>query len=300
MFYHIPVLLEECIKGLNIKKGGTYVDVTFGGGGHTRAILKKLKEGRVVGIDQDEEAEEEAKKIKDRIFSFTGGNFRFLKQYLKTMGIERVEGIIADLGVSSHQFDIRERGFSTRAEGLLDMRMDRNSDQTAFKVVNTYNEKELTRIFKEYGEIRNARSLALAVISSRINKTIGTTADLQEIARNYAPLKGENKYFARVFQAIRIEVNDEMGALKEFLLQTPDLLNKYGRLVIISYHSLEDRMVKNLMVRGKISGEIEKDFFGNQFKPFKPINKKPVVPSADEISSNNRARSAKLRIAEKT
>ena len=299
MAYHIPILLDACIRGINIKAGGTYVDATFGGGGHTREILKKLVNGKVIGIDQDEDAEKEAYGIENKAFTFIPGNFRFIKKFLKVMNISMVDGILADLGVSSHQIDAGERGFSIREDGKLDMRMDRKMSLTAGKVVNTYNEKELARILYQYGEISNARSLASAIVSARINKPIRTTGEFTQVVRKLAPPKTENKYLARVFQAIRIEVNDELKALEEFLNQCPGLLNKGGRLAVISYHSLEDRMVKNLINYGNIEGIAEKDLYGNSSAPLAPVNKKPVVPPEEELKVNSRARSAKLRIAER-
>ncbi len=299
MAYHIPILLEACINGLNIKIGGTYVDATFGGGGHTKALLKKVGSGKVIGIDQDEDVENEAEIIKSEAFTFIPGNFRHLKRYLKMMQIKGVEGILADLGVSSHQLDEGLRGFSTRLEGPLDMRMNRKGKLTADSVLNTYNEKDLARVFHQYGEIKNAKSLASAIVSARINKPLKTTADLLSVIKKFAPSKAEFKYYARVYQAIRIEVNDELGALMDFLNQCPALLNKNGRLAVISYHSLEDRMVKNLINYGNIEGKAQKDIYGNLNRPLQPINKKPIIPSPDEIQRNPRARSAKLRIAER-
>ncbi len=299
MTYHIPILIDACIEGLNIREGGTYVDLTFGGGGHTKAILGKLKKGCVLAIDQDEDAGIEAENIDNESFTFIPGNFRFLKMYLKMMNISSVEGIIADLGISSHQIDVSERGFSTRGNGALDMRMDRTTGLTAEKVVNTYNEKDLARVFYQYGEIKNAKSLASAIVSSRINKPLKTNADLLAVAGKFAPPRKEFKYFARVYQSLRIEVNDEMGALAELLSQFPDIVAGGGRIAVISYHSLEDRMVKNLIQFGNIEGKLEKDIYGNSSKPFIPVNKKPIVPAPDEILKNSRARSAKLRIAER-
>ena len=299
MGYHIPILLDACITGLRIRNGGIYVDATFGGGGHSKAILKNITGGKLVGIDQDEDAEKEAENIENEAFTFIPGNFRYIKRYLKMTEITKVEGILADLGVSSHQLDEGERGFSTRLVGHLDMRMDRKSGLTAGKIVNTYNEKELAKIFYRYGEISNAKSLASAIVAARINKPLQTTGDLLEVIKRKAPPHKEFKYFAQVYQAIRIEVNDELGALADFLIQCPDLLRKKGRLAIISYHSLEDRMVKNLINCGNIEGKIEKDLYGNIIKPFRALTRKPVVPSEVEISRNSRARSAKLRIAER-
>lgn len=298
--YHVPVMLEECIGGLEIKEGGVYVDVTFGGGGHSREILKHLgAEGRLFGFDQDADAKLNAEQIEQRSFTFIEANFRYLKRYLKLHGIRQVDGILADLGISSHQIDEPERGFSTRSEAYLDMRMDQNAALTAKKVVNEYDEAALHKILGIYGEVKNARTLAAAIVSERFSKPFETTADLIELLKSMAPRGKEFKYYAQVFQAIRMEVNDEMGALEDFLTQAVEVLKPGGRLVIESYHSLEDRMVKNFINKGKVFGEVEKDFFGNQLKPLKAINRKPITASEEELKINNRARSAKLRVAEK-
>jgi 16S rRNA (cytosine1402-N4)-methyltransferase len=299
MEYHVPVLLEPVISGLNIKARGIYVDATFGGGGHTKAILEKIAEGKVIGIDQDEDAAKEAAAIRGKAFEFIPGNFRFITRYLNAAGIKKVDGILADLGVSSHQFDVPERGFSIRSESELDMRMDKSSGITAWSVLNQYKVSELTEIFRQYGEIGNAKKLASVIVSARINQPLKKTTDLLNIVRKFAPGYHTNKFFAKVFQALRIEVNDEMNALKEFLAQCPGLLSREGRLAVIAYHSLEDRMVKNLMLKGNIEGKVEKDIYGNSENPFRPLTRRPVTADEQEIRKNSRARSAKLRIAEK-
>jgi 16S rRNA (cytosine1402-N4)-methyltransferase len=297
--YHQPVMLHQCIEALNIKQDGVYVDATFGGGGHSLKILEKLKEGRLIAFDQDEDARKEAEKIKSRSFTFCQANFMYLKKYLKLHGVTKVDGILADLGISSHQIDAPERGFSTRFDGPLDMRMDRAMKQTAASVVNEYPEDELHKIFGMYGELKNARTVARLLAQQRVNRKFERTEDLKEVLKSVAPRGKENKYFAQVFQALRIEVNQEMKALENFLHQCGEVMNQGGRLVVMSYHSLEDRMVKNYMNKGKVFGEVEKDFFGNELKPFQTLTRKPVEPSDEEISENRRARSARLRIAEK-
>lgn len=297
--YHKPVMLQECLEGLAIKPDGVYVDVTFGGGGHSKAILQQLEGGKLYAFDQDEQARANAEDIDKRSFTLIASNFRYLKRYLKLHGIAKVDGILADLGVSSHQIDDPKRGFSTRFDGDLDMRMDLSTNITAQTVVNTYSEKELHRILGMYGEVKNAKTLASAIISERINKPIDTVADLKSILNRYAKRGKEFKYYAQVFQAIRIEVNEEIKALEEMLEQTAEVLGEGGRLVVMSYHSLEDRMVKNFINKGKIYGEVEKDFYGNVLKPLVGITRKPVVATAEEIKENNRARSAKLRVAKK-
>lgn len=298
--YHVPVMLQECIEGLAIKKNGIYVDVTFGGGGHSEEILKQLGEGgKLLAFDQDKAAKLNADKIEQRSFTFIEANFRYLKRYLKLHGISKVDGILADLGISSHQIDQPERGFSTRYEADLDMRMDQNADVTAKQVVNDYDEQALHKVFGIYGEVKNAKTLAAAIVSERFVKPFETTADLIELLDKLAPKHREYKYYAQVFQAIRIEVNNEMGALEEFLMQSAEVLKPGGRLVVEAYHSLEDRMVKNFIKTGKMIGAVEKDFFGNQIKPFNAITRKPITASEEELKINNRARSAKLRIAEK-
>jgi 16S rRNA (cytosine1402-N4)-methyltransferase len=297
--YHLPVMLEECLDGLNINASGVYVDATFGGGGHSKAILEKLNGGKLIAFDQDDDAKQEAEKIDHRSFTFCQANFMYLKRYLKLNGITEVDGILADLGISSHQIDSPQRGFSTRFGGPLDMRMDRNISATAASVLNDYSEEKLHKIFGMYGELKNAKTVARIIVQSRVNKTFERTEDLKEVLETVAPRGKENKYFAQVFQALRIEVNDEMKALENFLHQSGEVLKSGGRLVVMSYHSLEDRMVKNFMNKGKVFGEVEKDFYGNQLKPFKSITRKPVEASEAEVEKNKRARSAKLRIGEK-
>ena len=286
------------MEGLDIKPDGTYVDVTFGGGGHSREILKRLTTGKLIAFDQDEDAVKNSPD--DKRFTLVRQNFKYLKNYLKMYNALPVDGILADLGVSSHQFDEAERGFSTRFEHELDMRMDRNSKLTAANVLNEYDEKDLKRVFKEYGEVDNASKLAWRIVEQRAVKKINTTGDLMAIAERAGIKRGkENQYKSQVFQALRIEVNKELDVLKELLKQVPEVLKTGGRLVIISYHSLEDRLVKNFMRTGNSEGEVKKDFYGNQLSPLKPVTRKPIVPGEDEINNNNRARSAKLRVAEK-
>lgn len=299
MEYHIPVMLSECLEGLNIKPDGIYVDVTFGGGGHSKAILENLENGKLFSFDQDDDAREMAEEIKSEKFTFIQANFRYLKRYLKLHGVKQVDGILADLGISSHQIDVAERGFSTRFDAELDMRMDKNSSRTAKEIINEYSEADLHKIFGMYGEVKNARSLAAAIVLARSKSPILSIEDLKAILNKLAPRGREFKYYAQVFQALRIEVNDEIKALEEMLAQSLEVLAPGGRIVVISYHSLEDRMVKNFFNMGKFHGEVEKDFFGNQLRPLRVITKKPVTPAETEIKVNNRARSAKLRIAEK-
>jgi 16S rRNA (cytosine1402-N4)-methyltransferase len=301
--YHVPVLLKESIEGLVIKPEGVYVDLTFGGGGHSREILKHLDTGKLFAFDQDDEAEANAKNDKTFFdnpkFQFIKANFRYLKKYLKLYKINQVDGILADLGISSHQIDEASRGFSTRFDGELDMRMNRQQDFSAKELIAKYSEKDLHRILGMYGEIKNAKTLAQAIVAERIRKEIATTQDLKNILQRFAPKGAEFKYFAQVFQALRIEVNQEMQALEEMLLQSADILKVGGRLVVISYHSLEDRLVKNFITKGKFHGEIEKDFYGRNIKPLEAVNRKPIEASEEEIKINPRARSGKLRIAEK-
>ncbi|MGO1245170.1 MAG: 16S rRNA (cytosine(1402)-N(4))-methyltransferase RsmH [Sphingobacterium sp.] len=296
--YHIPVMLNECMDALAIKPDGVYVDVTFGGGGHSREILSRLGEnGRLIAFDQDPDAVENA--IDDPRFTLVQHNFKFLKNNLRLLGIRSVDGVLGDLGVSSHQFDSPERGFSIRYDADLDMRMDQVADLDAKKVLNTYSEAELHRIFGMYGEIQNARTLAKAIVVARLTKGIETVAELKEAIVRLVPKGKEHKYHAQVFQALRIEVNQELDALQEFLEQTVAVLKPAGRLVVMSYHSLEDRLVKNFMQKGKFRGDVEKDFYGNEIKPFKVISRKAISAGADELELNNRARSAKLRVAER-
>lgn len=291
-------MLQECMEGLNIKPDGIYVDVTFGGGGHSREILKHLgPKGRLLAFDQDADAQKNLPK--DDRLTFIDQNFRYLKNNCRLQGAIPADGILADLGVSSHQFDQPERGFSIRFDADLDMRMDQGGSLTAKQVVNTYSEEQLHRIFGIYGEIKNAKTLAQTLVTQRLNKPIDTVDELKKAISKLIPKGKENKYLAQVFQALRIEVNQELEALKEFLEQTVDVLKKEGRLVVMSYHSLEDRLVKNFIAKGKFQGEVEKDFFGNQIKPLESITRKAIVASDEEIILNNRARSAKLRIAVK-
>ena len=292
-------MLAQCIEALKIQPDGIYVDATFGGGGHSAAILKHLKTGRLIAFDQDDDARAEAEKIEDRSFTFCHANFMYLKRYLKLNGVMKVNGVLADLGISSHQIDSPERGFSTRFDGPLDMRMDTSTSQTAADVLNTYPEEDLHKIFGMYGELKNARTVARLVVQNRVQKKFERTEDLKDVLKEVAPRGKEYKYFAQVFQALRIEVNDEMKALENFLHQCGEVLEPSGRLVVMSYHSLEDRMVKNYMQKGKVFGEVEKDFFGNVLKPFETVNRKPIEASEEEVATNNRARSAKLRVAEK-
>ena len=299
MTYHKPVLLNESIEALQIKPDGTYVDLTFGGGGHSMAILEQLKVGKLYAFDQDPDAAENANRIDSKCFKFIKNNFRFADKFLKLHGMTKVDGILADLGVSSHQIDTPERGFSTRFEGALDMRMDKDSSKSAKQVINKYTEEDLHKIFGMYGEVKNAKSLAKAIVERRTQNAIKTNEDLKNILIDFAPRGREFKYYAQVFQALRIEVNNELEVLKEMLTRCMNMLRPGGRFVIISYHSLEDRLVKNYFNKGKFFGEVEKDVFGNVLKPLKSITRKPVLASDHEILENNRARSAKMRIAEK-
>ncbi|NCD71387.1 16S rRNA (cytosine(1402)-N(4))-methyltransferase RsmH [Mucilaginibacter agri] len=296
--YHVPVMLAECIEGLAIKPNGTYVDVTFGGGGHSREIMKHLGDkGTLVAFDQDADAQQNM--IDDSRFIFVDQNFRYLKNFARLHGVIPVDGILADLGVSSYQFDQADRGFSIRFDAELDMRMNQSGDLTAKQVVNTYEEADLHRIFGIYGEIQNAKSLARTIATARLNGSIDTIADLKNAISGLIPRGKENKYLAQVFQALRIEVNQELEALKEFLVQASEILKPGGRLVVMSYHSLEDRLVKNFIAKGKFSGELEKDIYGNDDRPLIAVSRGAVTASEDEIKQNNRARSAKLRIAVK-
>nr|PZN58058.1 MAG: 16S rRNA (cytosine(1402)-N(4))-methyltransferase [Bacteroidota bacterium] len=297
--YHRPVMLRESVDALRVDPGGVYVDATFGGGGHSMAILELLNNGTLIAFDQDEEARAQAEKVTSRSFKFCHANFRYMKQYLKLNGITAVNGILADLGVSSHQIDSAERGFSTRLDGPLDMRMNRRQTLTAAQVLNTYSVEDLHRILGMYGEIRNARTAAGAIARARAKCPFERTSDLTSVLKPLAPRGRENKYFAQVFQALRIEVNEEMKALEDFLHQCGEVMVKGGRLVVISYHSLEDRMVKNYMNTGKAFGALEKDIYGNPLRPFEPVTRKAVTPSAEEVAENSRARSAKMRVAER-
>jgi 16S rRNA (cytosine1402-N4)-methyltransferase len=296
MEYHDPVLLDESVAGLNMKPEGIYVDVTFGGGGHSREILNRLgEEGKLFAFDQDQDAQRN--NIDDPRFTLIPQNFRFIKRYLRFYGVKKVDGILADLGVSSHQFDEAERGFSTRFDAPLDMRMNQSVGVSAYDVINNYSEEKLSQILFEYGELRNARALAKKIVAKRALGKIKKSFELKKVLEEFVPKAKEHKIMAQIFQAIRIEVNEEIEALKEFLLQTPELLKEDGRLSIISYHSLEDRLVKRFIRNGLFEGEPEKDLFGNATVPLKKVNKM-IIPSKEEIKRNNRARSAKLRLAE--
>ena len=297
MDYHNPVLLKETVDGLNINPDGVYVDVTFGGGGHSKEILSRLgPKGKLFGFDQDEDALENA--LDDDRFVLIPENFRYIKRFLRFHGITEVDGILADLGVSSHQFDVPERGFSTRFDAGLDMRMSKKNELDAFKVINEYDDENLKRVFYDYGELKNAPALSRTIIDAREKKVIRTTEELKSILGKHLPAHFSNKILAQIYQAVRIEVNQEMDVLREFLEQSLQILKPDGRLSVISYHSLEDRLVKRFMKNGMFEGEPERDFFGNFSVPFKLIGKL-IVPSDAEIRINNRARSAKLRIAEK-
>lgn len=297
MEYHNPVLLKESVDGLSIKEDGIYVDVTFGGGGHSKEILSRLGEkGKLIAFDQDQDAL--LNRIDDSRFTLINENFRYVKRFLRFHGVKSVDGILADFGVSSHQFNVPKRGFSTRFEANLDMRMNQQDLLSAYNVVNDYDEIQLRKVFWEYGELRQAPILARTIVSERKNEEIKTSEQLKDVLKKHLPPHRKNKILAQIYQAIRIEVNQEIEALKEFLTQTPELLNKGGRLSFISYHSLEDRLVKRFIRSGLFEGEPEKDVFGNVEVPFKKIGKL-IVPTQEEIKSNNRARSAKLRIAEK-
>jgi len=295
--YHVPVLLQDCITGLNIHPNGIYVDLTFGGGGHSKEILKHLDKGHLYAFDQDSDAA--ANAIDDSRFTFIQANFRDFKRYLRLYKVHQVDGILADLGISSHQIDEPTRGFSTRFDGQLDMRMSQSLSLTAKDVLNTYEEKQLHKVFGIYGEIKNAKSLAQAILGQRGIEPFETIAGFKVLLNKFAPRGKEFKYFAQVFQALRIEVNDEMGALEDMLSQTVEVLKPEGRLVIMSYHSLEDRLVKNFVNKGKFHGDVEKDFYGNLLRPLEPVVRKAIIASAEEIQQNNRARSVKLRIAKK-
>ena len=298
--YHRPVMLAECLEGLALQPEGRYVDVTFGGGGHSARLLERLTTGHLYSFDQDADAEREAAKLARPQFTFIRANFRDLHQELDRLGALPVDGLLADLGVSSHQFDTPERGFSTRFDGPLDMRMDPEGPRTAADIVNDYDEAALHRIFGMYGEVTNARTLAKAVVTGRRGRQLTTIGELKQAIASCMPRGKENKYLAQVFQALRIEVNDEMAALQEMLQQTAQVLRPGGRLVVMSYHSLEDRLVKNFMAKGKFFGEADKDFYGHTHTPFEVLTRKPVEASAAEIAENSRARSAKLRVAERT
>ena len=295
--YHNPVMLEQCIGGLNINPEGVYADVTFGGGGHARAILDHLTTGHLYAFDQDEDAA--ANAFDDDRFTFIPQNFRYFKNFIQLYHGGKIDGVIADLGVSSHQFDTPEKGFSTRFDGPLDMRMSQTTPNDAATVVNTYDHADLTRILRLYGELQQPQLFASDIITARNGEPIETTEQLKAAVQRRLPRGKENKVLAQIFQALRIEVNQELEALTAFLSQCPDVLKEGGRLVVMSYHSLEDRIVKNFMKTGNAEGKEEKDFFGNLITPYHIITRKPVVPTDKEMESNSRARSAKLRIAER-
>ena len=295
--YHIPVLLKESIEGLNIQPEGVYLDLTYGGGGHSRAILDRLEGGVLMGFDQDEDAVVNVPE--DERFIFVNHNFRYLRNFVRYYGFGKVDGILADLGVSSHEFDEADRGFSFRYEAELDMRMNRRSKLKASDVLNTYSEEALLAIFRNYGEIENAGRLVGAIAKRRQEQSLLTSGDLYQGIQACIPKMKEKKYLAKVYQALRIEVNGELEALKEMLYAATEALKPGGRLVIITYHSLEDRIVKNLIKTGNVEGKVEQDFFGNVQTPFRAVNNKVIVPSDEEIARNPRSRSAKLRIAEK-
>jgi 16S rRNA (cytosine1402-N4)-methyltransferase len=295
--YHIPVLLHDCIDGLKINPNGIYVDVTFGGGGHSGAILEKLTSGKLFAFDQDEDAH--ANAINDSRFVLVKSNFRNLRTELANHRVEKIDGLLADLGVSSHQFDAAERGFSFRYNAKLDMRMNRSQKNTAVDIVNQYEQNDLRQIFFNYGELKNAGRIAMQIIKARRGNKIEMIDDLKQVLSNCINKKNESKFLSQVFQALRIELNDELAALREMLLQAEAMLNVGGRLVVMSYHSLEDRVVKNFMKTGNLKGELQKDFYGNILTPFKQITRKPIEPDDSEIKINARSRSAKLRIAEK-
>lgn len=297
MEYHNPVLLHPTVDGLDIKPDGVYVDVTFGGGGHSKEILRRLgPNGRLFAFDQDEDAL--ANALPDDRFTLINENFRFIKRFLRFHGVKAVDGILADLGVSSHQFDVPERGFSTRFDAELDMRMSQKNDLNAYRVVNEYEEQDLRRVFFDYGELKNAPVLARTIVEARKEYPIKTTEELKDVLKKFLPEKVRNKVLAQIYQAIRIEVNQEMDVLKEFIEQSLEILKPGGRFSVISYHSLEDRLVKRFIKNGMFEGEPERDFYGNFSVPFKTIGKL-IVPDNEEIKINNRARSAKLRVAEK-
>ncbi|MEX0883662.1 MAG: 16S rRNA (cytosine(1402)-N(4))-methyltransferase RsmH [Cyclobacteriaceae bacterium] len=297
MVYHIPVMLEKCISGLDIQPNGIYVDLTFGGGGHSKEILKQLDKGHLYGFDQDPDATSNVPE--DDRFTFVMANFRDVKRYLKIYGVHQVNGILADLGISSHQIDEPKRGFSTRFEGELDMRMSQSGELTAASILNDYSEEKLHRIFGIYGEVKNAKTLAKAVVSYRVMQRFDSIQGFRKLLDNLAPRGKSSKYSAQVFQALRIEVNQELAALEEMLEQCIEILKPAGRLVVMSYHSLEDRMVKNMMSKGKLKGELEKDFYGNLIRPLEPVTRKALVADEGEVAQNKRARSAKLRIAKR-
>ncbi|MEL6356008.1 MAG: 16S rRNA (cytosine(1402)-N(4))-methyltransferase RsmH [Bacteroidota bacterium] len=298
MSYHVPVMADECVEQLQLRPGGIYVDVTFGGGGHSRLILERAGDDpiQLFGFDQDEDAK--ANALPDDRFTFVAANFRLLKRFLRLYGVQQIDGLLADLGVSSHQFDQAERGFSFRFDADLDMRMSRTADRSAADVVNHYSPEDLQAVLGEFGEVRNAKTLAIALAKAREEQPLRTINDLLRVVDPY--VRGQRpRYLAQVFQALRIEVNDEMGALRELFTQATELLRPGGRLVVLSYHSLEDRMTKNFLRSGNAEGEVKKDFYGNIDRPYKVLTRKPILPSATEIEQNPRARSAKLRVGER-
>ena len=296
--YHVPVLLQESVDGLDIKPDGIYVDVTFGGGGHSREILSRIgKNGHLYSFDQDEDAEKNI--LNDNRFTFVRSNFRYLRNWMRYYGVEHIDGLLADLGVSSHHFDDETRGFSFRFDAPLDMRMNKRSGMTAAEILNNYDEEQLADIFYIYGEIKNARKVASAIIKARGTKAIETTGDLIQITESLFPREREKKETAKLFQALRIEVNHEMEALKEMLYGAQDVLREGGRLSVITYHSLEDRIVKNIMRAGNAEGKVNQDFFGRTVAPFRQISNKVIIPNEEEQQRNPRSRSAKLRIAER-
>ncbi len=296
--YHIPVLLQESIDGLDIDPNGIYVDVTFGGGGHSKEILKRLDQGRLIAFDQDLDSEKN--RVNDPHFLFIRQNFKFLKNNLKYLGVEKINGLIADLGVSSHQFDLAARGFSFRGDGPLDMRMNQDAEFSATEVIMNYNKEELALIFWSYGEIKNARKLAEVIVKGRAEKGINSISSFLNVIESCLPAKNWNKYLAKVFQAIRIEVNKELESFKKLLLQATEVIIESGKLVVITYHSLEDRLVKNFIKYGDFKPIDKSDLYGNILCPFKPVNRRVIVPKENEIIQNPRARSAKLRIATRT
>ena len=296
--YHVPVLLQESIEGLRIRPGGIYVDATFGGGGHSKVILERLNgEGHLYGFDQDEDAEKN--NVSDPVFTFVRSNFRFLSNFMDWHGVTVIDGLLADLGVSSHHFDDESRGFSFRHEGNLDMRMNQRAGIDASEILHTFSEKELADLFYQYGELRNSKAIAKAIVKSREQKKIQTNQEFMELLKPFFSREKEKKQLAQAYQSLRIEVNSEIDALKELLTQATALLKPGGRLVVITYHSLEDRLVKNFFKTGNFEGIVEKDFYGNVITPFHAINTKVIVPQAEEIERNPRSRSAKLRIVEK-
>ena len=296
--YHLPVMLHQCTEGLRIKPNGIYVDVTFGGGGHSKEIIKQLDQGHLYAFDQDADARKN--DLNDSRFTLIPENFRHLKNFLRLYGIKKIDGLLADLGVSSHQFDTAERGFSTRFDGPIDGRMDQRVGKTGGDILNSYSLNELIQMFRLYGELKNAYKISQKIVEVRENESFKTIEQLKESLLHLAPRFKENKFFAQIFQALRIEVNEELEALKEMLLQSTEIINPGGRLVVMSYHSLEDRIVKNFIKTGNIEGELHKDFYGKILTPWQMISRKPIMASEEEIAENSRARSARLRIAEKT